>query len=176
MVELSDNELQKLIDAAMAVRDRRFCVLIRLLAETGARRGEVLERRWRDVDLDAHTIVAERTKTGIPRVLKFSSATADLIRRVWAKRDADDLLFDSLRAKGAPQSFKRHWLTITKAVGRPDLRMHDLRHQRAKKMISSGTPFALAAQALGHSSLILHRRYGHLENATIHAAVEKLWT
>ena len=50
-VELSDKEVQRLIDGSAAFKDRRFSVLIRLLVETGARRGEVSERRWADVDL-----------------------------------------------------------------------------------------------------------------------------
>jgi hypothetical protein len=42
-------------------------------------------------------------------------------------------------------------------------------------LIESGSTLAVAAQALGHSSLILHRRYGHLENAAIEHAVKASW-
>jgi integrase len=176
-VELSDDEVSRLIASSAAVRDRRFTALVRLLVETGARRGEVLNRRWRDIDLNKKTITCDTTKTGAPRILRFSDETAALMARVWTgSRAPDDMLFGSARAPGKPIDFKKHWASLTASIGRTDLRLHDLRHYRAKKMIASGASLSVAAQALGHSSLVLHRRYGHLETAGIHAAVEKSWT
>jgi integrase len=174
-VTLSDGELQRLIDCAHTVKDRRFVVLVRLLAETGARRGEITGRCWADIDLEKRTILCAQTKTGVPRVLTFSQTTADLMVRVWPQQDAAALLFESRRVAGLAVNYKKHWDKITSDIGRPDLRMHDLRHHRAKKLIQSGTPVAIAAQALGHSSLILHKRYGHLEAAAIHDAVASSW-
>ena len=84
-VELSDQEARQLVDGAAAFKDRRFAELIRLLIETGARRGEVCERRWASIDLDACSIEVLETKTGKPRMLFFSHETAALMRRVWLK-------------------------------------------------------------------------------------------
>lgn len=175
VVELTDEQLSRLIDAALTIKDRRFAVLVRLLAETGARRGEIVERRWADFNLRECTVTAQTTKTGKPRVMVFSSATAALIERVWPKREAMDMPFESRRAPGAAVNFKKHWERITAEVGCPDLRMHDLRHHRAKQMIKAGAAVSVAAQALGHSSLVLHRRYGHLESEAIHAVVRQSW-
>src|SRR5262249_17250442 len=154
----TDEQLSKLIDAAMTIKDRRFVVLVRLLAETGARRGEVLERRWADFNLRDCTITVQTTKTGKPRVLVFSPTTAALIEPVWPRRAPADMPLESGRAPGAAVNFKKHWERITKEVGCAGLRMHDLRHHRAKQMIKAGAAVSVAAQALGHSSLILHRR------------------
>lgn len=174
-VELSDAEVKKLIDGAASVKDRRFQVLIRLLVETGARKSEVDERKWRDIDLDACSIEVLNTKTGKPRMLFFSQQTADLMKRVWVNRVADEMLFGSTRAPGAVVNFKKQWTKLTTAIGRADLRLHDLRHYRAKLLIESGCTVAVAAQALGHSSLILHRRYGHMESQALQNAVQTSW-
>jgi integrase len=174
-VEFSPAEAKRLLDATHAVKDRRFAALVALLIDTGARRGEVLERVWADVDLQARTITAGHTKTGTPRVLLFSEATAALVARVWPESKRVGMLFESRRAPGKPVEFKKHWDEVTETIGRPDLRMHDLRHFRAKQMIQSGGSVAVAAQALGHSSLILHRRYGHLETRLTHLAVAASW-
>ena len=64
---------------------------------------------------------------------------------------------------------------LTAAICRNDLRLHDLRHYRAKLLIESGSTVAVAAQALGHSSLILHRRYGHMESKAVQSAVQTSW-
>jgi integrase len=174
-VKLTDDQVGQLIDAAGGVRDRRFQVLVRLLAESGARRGEVLERRWRDVDLGRCEIVVDKTKTGIPRVLFFSPETAALMQRVWKARDPDALIFESTRSPGTVTTFRKHWERIVSEVGVKGLRMHDLRHHRAKQLLASGITIGVASQALGHSSLILQRRYGHLETGTTKSAIQQSW-
>jgi len=173
-VEISDAEVTALIDGAKAFKDRRFGAFVRLVLETGARRGEIRERRWADIDLDARTVEVLDTKTGRPRMLFFSAETAELMKRIWPKRNAADLVFEG-RAKGRPINFRRLWGELTAAIGRPDLHLHDLRHHRAAELLKSGTTIAVAAQVLGHSSLILQRRYGHLETATLRAATEASW-
>ena len=174
-VDLSDEEATRLLTGALAFRDRRFAVLVRLLIETGARRGEICERRWSSIDLEACSIEVLQTKTGKPRMLFFSEECAALMRRVWPNRKPEHLLFESRRAPGATVTFKKNWEKLASSIGRPDLRMHDLRHYRAKLLIESGATVAVAAQALGHSSLILHRRYGHLEAGAISSAVRASW-
>lgn len=173
-VHISETEVTALLDGAMACQDRRFAVYVRLALETGARRGEIRERRWAEVDLEQRTIVVEDTKTGRPRTLFFSETTAQLMRRVWPKRPEDELLFEG-RIKGRPINYRRPWQELTAAIGRPDLHLHDLRHHRAAELLKAGTTIAVAAQVLGHSSLILQRRYGHLETATLRAATEASW-
>ena len=173
-VEIKDKEITRLLAAAKAHRDRRFAAYVRLVMETGARRGEVRDRRWADVDLDAREITVMDTKTGRPRVLFFSEESAQLMRRVWPDRQPDALLFEG-RRKGHPINYRAAWEKLTTTIGRPDLHLHDLRHHRAAELLKSGTTIAVAAQVLGHSSLILQRRYGHLENAALRAATEASW-
>lgn len=174
-VAISDDEIAALLDGAKAFADRRFAVLVRLLIETGGRRSEILGRRWGDVDLEARSLTAETTKTGAPRVLFFSAETAGLMRRVWPKQPPAELLFESRRVAGQIIDYRRPWADLTRAIGRPDLHLHDLRHHRAAELLKAGTTVAVAAQVLGHSSLILQRRYGHLETATLRAAAEASW-
>ena len=90
-------------------------------------------------------------------------------------RKPDDLPFGSFRAPGAIVDFKKNWNKLRAAIGRPDLRLHDLRHHRAKLLLQSGATLAVASQVLGNSSLVLYRRYGHLESGAISNAVRKSW-
>ena len=173
-VEISDGEVDALLAGAKAFPDRRFAAFVHLALETGARRSELLERRWADVDLDARTVTVMDTKTDRPRVLFFSASTADLLRRVWPHRNPTELLFEG-RVRNQPSNFRRAWADLVTAIGRQDLHVHDLRHHRAAELLKAGTTIAVAAQVLGHSSLILQRRYGHLENAALRAATEASW-
>jgi integrase len=108
-------------------------------------------------------------------MLFFSARTAQLMQRVWPDQSAEKMLFESTRAPGAVVNFKKQWNKLTSAIDRADLRLHDLRHYRAKLLIESGSTVAVAAQALGHSSLILHRRYGHMESKAVQSAVQTSW-
>jgi integrase len=174
-VFISDQEVQKLIDGAAGEKDRRFQVLIRLLAETGARKSEVTERRWKDVDLDACSIEVMDTKTGKPRMMFFSQATHELIRRVWPQRPINQLMFESRKVKEAVTNFTKPWNKLRQSIGRGDFNLNDLRHHRAKLLLESGSTLAVASQTIGNSSLILYRRYGHLESHTIEKAVKASW-
>lgn len=173
-VEITPEQLAALKARALTVRDRRFGAFVHLLADTGARKSELLERRWRDVDLEAGTITCETTKTGIPRVLHMRPETAEMVKRVWRSRPDNELMFQG-RTPGLPISFRTTWLAVCQDIGLPDLHMHDLRHAAAADLLRSGVTLAVAAQVLGHSPQVLHRRYGHLEIGALRAAQEQRW-
>lgn len=173
-VELSAEQIDQLRSRARAFQDRRFGVFVELLVDTGARKSEILERRWRDVDLERGEIHCADTKSGVPRILHFRPETAALIQRVYLKRPPDALCFEG-RVPGQAVSFRKAWVTTVTDVGLPELHMHDIRHAVAAKLLRSGVTLAVAAQVLGHSSQILSRRYGHLETATLRQAQERQW-
>ncbi len=173
-VEVPKDTLDALRARALAFRDRRFAVFVALLIDTGARKSELLERRWSEVDLDRLQILCPTTKTGVPRVLHFRSETATLIERVYKSRVPTDLVFAG-RVPGEPISFRRAWSITVKDIGRPELRMHDLRHAAAASLLRAGVTLGVAAQVLGHDPAVLARRYGHLETSALRKAQELAW-
>lgn len=170
-------EIERLLAAAHAYSDRRFAVFVRLMLETGARKSEILNRTWGEVDLDRCEVTAPLTKNGTPRVLFFSSKTEQLIRRVYpeSKRLESGLLFEG-RVPGQPISYRRAWRQLCESVGLHDLRQHDMRHIAAANLLRSGTTLGVAAQVLGHDPTVLARRYGHLETGALKHAQERAWS
>jgi integrase len=63
-VHIEKDQIEALRARSLAYSDRRFGVFVALLIETGARKSELLERRWRDVNLDTREILAPQTKNG----------------------------------------------------------------------------------------------------------------
>ncbi|TFZ00661.1 site-specific integrase [Ramlibacter henchirensis] len=159
---------------ALIYPDARFGVYVSLLIDTGARKSELLRRYGRDLDLERCEVLAPVTKNGTPRVLMFRDSTSTLIRRVYKSIDPDRLLFEG-RVRGQPINFRKAWEFVTREAGRPDLRMHDLRHVRAADLLRSGESVAVAAQVLGHDAAVLTRRYGHLETRALRQAQERSW-
>jgi integrase len=172
-VECSAEELTRLRDGAFAHRDRRFALFIALMMDTGARPSELLVRQWDEIDLDKGEVLVPITKTGKPRILFFTPQTASLARRLRPK-DPSALVFRG--RTGAPNKFYKAWRNLAEAVGRPDLRVYDLRHVAAARLLRAGATLGVASQVLGHSSLILHRRYGHLEAESLRNAQESAWS
>lgn len=173
-VHLEREQLEALRKAALGFRDRRFGVFVALLLETGARKAELLERRWSEVDLERREILAPITKNGTPRVLFFSEATAQLMRRVYPHRPTQALLFEG-QVPGQPISFRRAWLTLTVSLGLTDLHIHDIRHAAAANLLRGGVTLGVAAQVLGNDPAVLARRYGHLETEALRRAQEAAW-
>jgi len=65
--------------------------------------------------------------------------------------------------------FRQHWRTYYSeferarvAIGRPEVRMHDLRHSIASAIISGGGTLADVQGALAHQSVASSARYAHL--------------
>lgn len=173
-VDISAQQLETLRQRSVAFQDRRFGVFVHLLIDTGARKSELLLRRWCDLNLERREILCDTTKTGVPRVLHFREESAALIRRVYPKREPERLLFEG-RVHGQPISFRKAWVTMTAEVGLPNLHMHDIRHAAAAGLLRAGVTLAVAAQVLGHSPQVLARRYGHLETETLRRAQEQAW-
>jgi integrase len=76
-VYVTDAEVAALRRCSLAYRDRRFGVFVNLLLDTGARKGELYQRRWGEVDLIARQILLPTSKNGQPRTLHFSEATRE---------------------------------------------------------------------------------------------------
>jgi integrase len=75
----------------------------------------------------------------------------------------DDLLFPA--ADGAsnlqPSSVYKYWHEARAKAGRPDLRIHDLRHTGATMAAMASATLAELQQRLGHSSVNAALRYQH---------------
>ena len=176
-VHVEPQQLEMIRQRSLAFRDRRFGVFVSLLIDSGARKGELLERNWSEVDLERCEILAPVTKNGTPRVLHFRPQTRDLILRVYpqSQRRPEALLFEG-KVPGQSINFRSAWRICVAEAGLPELHMHDVRHAAAARLLRSGVTLAVAAQVLGHDPAVLARRYGHLETATLRKAQESAWT
>ena len=155
--------------AARVGADAHFTAFVWLIMDSGARRSEVTDRRWDEFDLDAAEgphIVLMDTKTGKPRRIYFSQDTAALVRRLRpTERYRHELAFAG--RGGMPRKFQEAWKRYAERIGRPGLRVHDLRHMVAAELLRAGKGMSQVAQLLGHSTLVLHTRYGHLDDAGV---------
>ena len=77
--------------------------------------------------------------------------------------------------KGNPLlSVKRAFQSVRKRAGLLDLRIHDLRHTFATRLIECGVPDRIVQEPLGHSTPGVTVRYTHPNGEALRRAVESL--
>jgi integrase len=179
-------EVRALIIAAQGA-DVSFAAVLRVVAATGMRRGEVCALRWRDVDFDEgvvrvnESVVAAlggaivkspKTRASV-RTVAIDSGTVSVLRDVRSKQT---VLADACGLKLAPQAFLfsnepgamtpphpdalSHTFASIRAKAKvaPDIHMHSLRHFHATAL----DPVISEAQKqsrLGWSTVKMARHY-----------------
>ena len=139
---------------------------IRVIALTGARRGEIVGLRWQHVDLDRGLIVLPPKshkagkRTGKPRIIGLPLAAQAIIVRQ-ARDPLNDLVFLPASGEGMI-SLSKPWTNVRmEARLPPSLALHGLRHSLASHMAMDGAGAAEIMTALGHSQLSTTQRYLH---------------
>jgi len=171
--------------------------MVRFLAASGARWGEVSALKPGDVDRQAGTVnIRQSWKQGVDGYRIGSTKTAKSKRTINMPKAVLDTLDYSneylfvnraggpVRAQGffhrvwAP-ALERAWPSVDtdgkkiKDALRP--RVHDLRHSAASWMIAAGVPLPVIQQHLGHESITTTvKTYGHLDRRSMAAAAEAI--
>lgn len=141
--DLSPDVFWRIVRAAPPHAQAAFVALV----ATGLRVGEYL--RLTETDLYPHTcsVRVPGTKTAA------SAATVRVNQQLWPW---------VARAVPAPLAYKwlrTYWKRAAKAVGVPDLRLHDLRHAHGQWSVNAGVPEAAVQASLRHTSGAMTRRY-----------------
>ena len=175
---LTVEEIKRLNQVLNNYHNRTSAEAIQMLLLTGARRGEVLNMRWNQLDLDngIWTKPPNSTKQRkTHRVVLNGPAIALLKRR--QSESKSEWVFPG-RRKGEPlRKIDRAWDVVRKEaglVGQNHARMHDLRHSYASLLINSGVPLAVIGGLLGHSQPSTTARYAHLLDEVQRAATDKV--
>jgi integrase len=141
---------------------------IRLLLFTGMRRGEVLNLRWDDVNLDAGVIDLPDSKTG-RKLVTLNAPARQVLAALPRKRE---YVFPG-RAAGKPLVGIGHvWERIRKRAGLEGVRLHDLRHSYASTAAGLGASLPVIGALLGHTVPSTTQRYAGLGDDPRRAAAE----
>jgi integrase len=139
--------------------------LVLVALNTGLRRGEMLQLRWRDVDLARNvlTVRGEGAKTGQTRHVPLNTEVAQVLTN-WKPTapEADRFVFSS-NGVTTPltEARKARAGAIAKAKIR-SFRCHDLRHTFGSKLVMAGVDLNTVRELLGHRKISMTLRYAHL--------------
>jgi integrase len=195
-------DVMRLIDEA-AKDDPDLGCLLHVAATTGARRGELCGLRWRNVDLDAQTMTISRsvveggkgvaiekdTKTHAARHIALDADTAAVLtahRHRMAERSLacgapldDDAFVFSSSTDGSvslqPNDVTKDFIRVRGRIGLDSVRLHDLRHFAATRLLAAGVPVRTVSGRLGHANAATTLGvYAHFIEASDRDAAEAL--
>jgi integrase len=173
-------EVARLMAAAQA-QDPELGLFVRLAAVTGVRRGELCALQWGDLDFEngevlihraivkgTTQLVVKRTKTGRDRRIALDETTLSAL--VAQRKRMNDRAARCGFAPAGDRSFvfardvagELPWRPDSSATGRfiklrdelglPRVRLHDLRHFVATRLLDAGVPVRSVGERLGHAS------------------------
>lgn len=170
---LTQEEVQSLFQHLQCSDNPMLQYIISMLIFTGARRREVLEARWEDINLSKLSWRIPISKSGKARHVPLSSGVVDLLQHI--PRFAHcPYVFPNPSTLKPYVSIFYSWDTARKKAGIPDVRIHDLRHSFASFLINAGRSLYEVQKILGHSQIQTTQRYAHLSSETLLDAVNEV--
>jgi integrase len=166
---LRAGELDRLVEAAGKTRNPFILPVIRFALETAMRRGEILNLRVRDVDIERCTATIRESKNGYSRTIPLSSLAVALLETTIAVMSDDAKAGNERLFPITPIALRLAWDRLTKRAKIDDLNFHDLRHEAISRFFELGLTVPEVASISGHRDLRMLFRYAHATHASIRA-------
>ncbi|MBA7465153.1 Tyrosine recombinase XerC [subsurface metagenome] len=170
---LSKADTEKVLKAARIVSDsprspvqKIFYGLVIFGLNTGMRKSEILNLKWRDIKDEE---IAVKGKGGKRRTVPLNRATLEIISSQPRK---GEWVFD-ISNRHQPNVLWRTVERIRKITG-TDFHFHLLRHVFTTSLVEKGVDFITIQELLGHSRLTMSLIYSHTDREKKKKAVEKL--
>ena len=169
---------------AVQLRDPDYHLLFLTALRTGMRQGELLALRWQQVILDAdHPFIQVRyshshgkttsTKGNRPRRVPIHPDLLSAMRRY--RGAPGELVFTATDGRQLTSNMiKNPMRRAAKAIGRPELRFHDLRHSFASQLTHQAVSLQVVQGLLGHADVTTTAKYSHPSESLHRHAVSAL--
>ena len=131
--------------------------IVTVAVNTGMRKGELLNLKWKDVNLEQGIISLLDTKNNERRDIPMDETA----RKVFQDLDRTG---EYVFGKGDRHIFARRksFDSAVRESGISDFRFHDLRHTFASNLVMEGVDIMTVKELMGHKTLDMTLRYAHL--------------
>lgn len=157
------------VERFVATLPRMLRYVVRFLAATGLRVGEVQSLTWRQVDLARKALILERTKAGRARSVPLSEAALAVLRDVPRHLHCEHVFWHG-QENPLPYRDLKDLLSVRRRQAGVQFRTHDLRHLFAVRHLQAGGSIYELQGILGHGSVKVTE--GYLAHLTPAEAIE----
>jgi integrase len=178
---LSPEEATRLMSCVRLSENSLLQSIVPFLIYTGARKREVLDAKWIDIDWQEKSWRIPFTKSGKVRHVPLSEGALEVLLVLKNATDKiavkgvalpiDVWIFANPKTLKPYVSIFYSWDTARKLAGMPALRVHDLRHSFASFLVNAGRSLYEVQELLGHADIRTTSRYAHLNRERLVGAV-----
>lgn len=159
-----------------------FLPIIKFLLSTGIRRAEACNLAWSDVDMNT-AMMTVRGKGGTVDRRPLPRAAMAILQGELGKHPdrvftyvvkRHDFANAPLGSKKPidPDTLSTAYWRARKAAKLKDLRLHDIRHTTASRVVRATGNLMAASKALGHKRITTTQRYAHLAAEDVRSALD----
>lgn len=138
---------------------------------TGARKTNVLEMRWEQIDMKSALWRIPDTKNGEPVVVPLISYAMELLRSM--PRTSGWVFPNSKSKSGHIEDPKKAWNRILRRANIENLRIYDIRRTMGSWEALTGASMLVIGKSLGHKSTSATQVYARLTNDPVRNSMEK---
>lgn len=165
------------IEALVGQCPKHIRPIVIMALNTGMRKSEILNLRWKEIDLTNRRITVVNSKNNESRVIPMNNTLYQELLSLSASSEGE-FVFSSRR--DCPFiDIKKGFAVAMKKAKIKEFRFHDLRHTFGSHLVMQGVDLKTVQQLLGHKEIRMTMRYSHLSPEHVQKAVEKLdkaWT
>jgi integrase len=178
---LSSEEANRLMKCVRLSENTMLPYIVPFLIYTGARKREVLDAKWADIDWQEKSWRIPLTKSGKVRHVPLSEGAMEVLSelrslytnssKLQKSNSLDAWIFANPKTSKPYVSIFYSWDTARQLANLPDLRIHDLRHSFASFLVNAGRSLYEVQELLGHADIRTTSRYAHLNRERLVGAV-----
>jgi integrase len=168
---LNPKELPRLTKAFGGVENiyARACLWLYLL--TGCRKTELLQSKWKDVDMDRQELRLPETKAGRVHYVPLSGPACAILQDL-PPIDGNPFVFPGARNDRPLVNIDKIWRKVRKEAGVEDVRLHDLRRTVGSWLAQDGSSLHLIGKVLNHSNVTTTQVYARFAQDHVKQALE----
>ena len=171
---LTHTEQERLLEAAKSSESDTLYIFLIIALNSGMRKMEILSLEWKNVNFPRRTITIpkERAKSGKSREIPMN----DIVYEELIKRDKmNGYVFYNPKTHTYIRNIKTAFWRISKLAKVKGLRLHDLRHTAASRLVNDcAIDIVTASKILGHSDIQMTVKYIHPTDDHKRLAIERL--
>lgn len=153
-----EDELTRLLDWLRENKGPLYAEAVAFAALTAMRRGEVVVLRVQDVDPRTHLATVARKHPRKGKTIEQVPILGDAWTLLQRQTPSEDGRYFPLH----PQTLTKYFGEARDALGIPNLRLHDMRHEGTSKLFEQGLQIPQVALVTGHKDWKNLQRYTNL--------------
>jgi integrase len=176
---MTDAELQLLMAVLDSDPARTACLVLKMALLTAARKGEILQMRFADINRQTKvwTLPASMNKGKRRRAIPMSTGALAILDEL-SNNNNSEFVFENSRKPGERlKSIDKVWQRVRKKAQLPsDIVVHSLRHHAGSSLIRSGIDLTTVRDLMGHRNIATTQLYLHSTGEGLHEGAASLET